>query len=160
MLSPFLVWRPSRTRVASAGLKLVAGVVVAASAVAGLSALGRDLRLAYTWAGPSTFAETDRLQIAAVRERVPEGAVILLVAKRTDIWHARLWERGLFPRNQVATLFEPVTIEEVQKLRSRYGIRYAVLIGPPTFDSGFRWQSDLGNLPGLPSRVSFGELSP
>ena len=160
MLSPFLFWRPDLIRLASHGLRLIALVVLIASAAAGLSALWRDLRFAYAWAGPSIFSETDRRQMAAVQEAVPEGAVILLVARPDNVWHARLWQRGLYPRNQVAVLLEPVGPEAIGKLRSRYGIRHAVLIGPPGLDPGFRWRRDLGPLAGLPGLVSFGELAP
>jgi hypothetical protein len=160
VLSPFLFWRPDRARLASASLRLIAAVVVAASAAAGGTALWRDLRFAYTWAGPSIYAETDRRQMTAVRQTVSEGEVILLIAKPTDVWHARLWQRGLYPRNQVVVLFEPVGVNGIRRLRSRYGVRHAVLIGPPGFDPGFRWHRDLGPLAGLPDRVSFGELLP
>lgn len=160
MLSPFLFWRPDRTRFVSAGLRLIAVVVLAASAVAGLTALWGDLRLAYTWSGPSIFSELDRKQMSAVREVVPRGATILVVAKWTDVWHARLWQRGLFPRNPVVVRLEPYVPQEIREFRHRYAIRYAVLIGPPAFDLGFRWRRDLGPLPGLPGRVWFGELSP
>ena len=98
--------------------------------------------------------------MAAVRKAVPEGAAILVLAKSTDVWHARLWQRGLYPRNPVVVLFEPVGPRAIGKLRSRYGIRHAVLIGPPGLDPGFRWRRELGTLAGLPDLVSFGELAP
>lgn len=98
--------------------------------------------------------------MSTVQRAVPAGAVILLVAKPTDVWHARLWQRGLYPRNQVAVLLEPVGPAAVRALRSRYGIRYAVLIGPPDLDPGLRWRRELGALSGLPDFVSFGELAP
>ena len=160
VLSPFLFWRPDRARLASIALQVIAVVVLAASAVAGVTALWSDLRLAYTWSAPSIFSEVDRKQMSAVREAVPPGATILVLAKWTDVWHARLWQRGLFPRNPVVVRLEPYGPEEIRKFRQRYASRYAVLIGPPAFDLGFRWRRDLGSLPGLASRVWFGELSP
>ena len=160
MLSPFLFWRPDRARVASASSRLIAAAVLAAAAVSGLTALWRDLRFAYAWAGPSIYAANDRRHMTAVQEAVPAGAVILLVAKQTDVWHARLWQRGLYPRNQVVVLLEPFGPHAIHRVKSRYGIRYAVLIGPPSVEPGFRWRRELGSLAGLPGRVSFGELAP
>jgi hypothetical protein len=160
VLSPFVLERPDRARLSAAALRLIAAVVLAASAAAGLTALWRDLRFAHAWAGPSIYSAVDRRQMAAVQAAVPEGAVILLVARPTDVWHARLWQRGLYPRNPVAVLLEPVGPAAVGRLRARYGIRYAVLIGPPGVDPGLAWRRDLGALAGLPERVSFGALAP
>lgn len=160
MLSPFLYWRSDRARLASASLRLVAVVVLAASAAAGLTAIWSDLRLAYTWSGPSIFSEPDLKAMSAVREAVPPGATILVVARWADVWTARVWQRGLFPRNPVVVRLEPYTAQEIRKFRQRYAIRHAVLIGPPAFDLGFRWRRDLGPVPGVPGRVEFGELLP
>ena len=43
----------------------------------------------------------------AVRAALPPGAPLLLVAGSGDAWHARLWQRGLYPRNTVIVRFEP-----------------------------------------------------
>ena len=160
MLSPLLLWRPDRTRLASLALQVVAAVVLAASAVAGVSALWSDLRLAYTWSGPSIFSEVDLKEMSAVRDVVPPGATVLVVAKWSGVWTARLWQRGLFPRNPVVVRLEPYGPKEIRAFRKRYAIRYVVLVGPPAFDLGFRWRRDLGPVPGLPDRVLLGELSP
>jgi hypothetical protein len=137
-----------------------AGVVILASAAAALAAFVPDLRTAYLYAGPSVFSDVDRRQMSTVREAIPDGATLLLVAKRSGAWHARLWQRGLYPRNQVVVVMEPYDAAAVRAVRDRYAIRHAVLVGPPPFDPGLRWSRDLGPLAGLPDRVSFGELSP
>jgi hypothetical protein len=160
VLSPFWFVPSGRKKVGIFGLRVLAAAVIVASLAAGLAALREDLRLAYLWATPSIFKDLDRKEMAAVRDSVPEGAVLMLVAKPTDGWHARLWQRGMFPRNPVAVILEPVPEETVRALRERYAIRYAVLIGPPSQDPGLLWRRDLGPLPNLPGRVYFGELAP
>ncbi len=132
-------------------------MILAASVMAGLLALREDIRVAYLWAGPSVFRDVERQEMTAVREAIPEGAVLLLFARPTDHWHARLWQRGLYPRNPVVVLIEPFPEETYRKFRELYGVRYAVLLGPPSFDPGLLWRRDLGPIPGLPGQVSFGE---
>ncbi len=160
MLSPFF-FRPSGgNRARLIALRAIAIIVFAASTAAFLTALVPDLRIAYAWAGPSIFSEVDRKQMSAVRDAVPEGAVLLLAAKPRDVWHARLWQRGMYPRNQVAVQLEPFSTGVIRSLRARYGIRYVVLMGSPALDSELLWRRDLGPLPGLSDRVSLGELRP
>lgn len=149
---------PSRAR--SLLLGLAAGAVIASSLFAGLRALALDLRYAYRNAGPSVFADTDRRQMATVRAALSSDETILLLGTANTVWHARLWQRGMYPRNPVVVRLEPYDGAAIRSLRERYGIRHAVLLGPPAPDPGFQWSQDLGSLPGLPERVSFGELLP
>jgi hypothetical protein len=160
VLSPVLLWSPGELRLRELLLRLAATAVVLASLASGLTALVRDLRFAYRNAGPSVFTDVDRRQMSAVREAVHAGDTILLVGTPDDVWHAGLWQRGMYPRNTVVLVLGPYDAAAIGELRHRYDIAYAVLLGPPPFDPGFRWSRDLGSLPGLPHRVSFGELSP
>lgn len=160
MLSPFFLWPPVPTEPRSLGLRIAATTILLASLAAGAAALWRDLRFAYQNAGPSAFTDLDRRQMAAVRQSVPEGAAILLIATSTNGWYARLWQRGLYPSQQGVVVLEPHEPDAIRKLRERYGIRHAVLIGPPPFDPGLLWRRDLGPLAGMPGRVWFGELLP
>jgi hypothetical protein len=135
-------------------------VVIAASAAVTLAAFARDYRTAYAFAGPSIFRETDRRQMAEVQAAVPEGEVILLVARPEDHWHARLWQRGLYPRNPVTVFLGDYSDEAVRPIRERNAIRWVVLIGPPVTEPRLVQRRELGTLPGLPARVAFGELLP
>ncbi len=134
--------------------------MIVASLAAGLAALGRDLRIAYLYAGQSIFSSVDRKQMDAVRASLPAKAPILLIAKTANAWQAWLWERGLYPEHLVVVRFEPWSADEIRKARERFGFRHAVIIGPVPFDPGFRWTRDLGPMAGVPDRVVFGELAP
>jgi len=160
VLSPFFFGPSGGKRVRLITLRAIAIAVFAASTAAFLAALIPDVRIAYAWAGPSIFSEVDRRQMSAVRDAVPEGAVLLLAAKPRDVWHARLWQRGMYPRNQVAVQLEPFPADVIRSLRARYGIRYVVMMGSPALDAELLWHRDLGALHGLSDRVSLGELSP
>ena len=159
MLSPFWLGPIHGKRLASIALRTAGAVVVTASLAAGASGLSRSLRTAWLWATPSIFKAADREQMALVREALGEGEVVLLYASsdQNDVWQARLWQRGLYPRNPVVVQLGGVS-ESLPALRERFAIRHAVVIGPPRFAPKLRGERDLGPLPGLPGRVSFGEL--
>ena len=120
----------------------------------------RDLRVSFRDAGPSVFTPGDRRQMDAVRAAIPAGASLLLVANSSDAWGARLWQRGMFPDHVLIVRYEPLNPVELRKLRGQFAIHHAVAFGVPPPDPGFRSHEDLGTLPGLPSRVWFGELAP
>ena len=135
-------------------------VVLAASLVSGGHAIVRDLRVAFRDAGPSVFPPEERVQMDSVLASVPARASLLLVATTEDAWHARLWQRAFYPEHTVIVRYEPLGAEELRALRKRLGIRHAISLGSPPPDPGFRSPRDLGALPGLASRVWFGELQP
>ncbi len=139
---------------------MAAAIVFAASLASGGDALVADLRVAFRDAGPSVFTPVDRGQMAAVRESLPPGGSLLLVATKVDAWHARLWQRAFYPEHILIVRYEPLRADELKRLRDQYGIRFAISLGVAPPDPGFRSHRDLGTLPGLPSRVWFGELSP
>jgi hypothetical protein len=151
------MWPIDRRRLLSIGLPLIAVAVVSASVLAGFAALARDLRTAYLWAGPSIIREADRRQIDAVRKSLEDGEVIFVYADPEHHWHARLWQRALFPRNPVAVHLD-ASPEGPRSLRDRFAVRHAVVIGPPAFAPRLRAERDLGPLQGMRVRVSFGEL--
>ncbi len=160
MLSPFVVWSSTPQTHESILLNIATSAVIVASLAAGVAALGRDLRVAYVYAGRSIFSSVDRKQMDTVRASLPGHASILLIANTANAWQAWLWERGLYPEHLVVVRFEPWSADEIRNARQRYGFRHAVLIGPVPFDPGFRWTRDLGPIPGLTDRVVFGELAP
>ncbi len=98
--------------------------------------------------------------MARVRASLPPDAALLLVATTDDAWHARLWQRAPYPDHTVIVRYEPLRPQELRRFRDQYAIRYALALGVPPPDPGFRSHEDLGTLAGLPSRVWFGELGP
>ena len=156
MLSPFLQ-SPQTFEPRPLRLRIAAVAVLGASVAVWMFTAGHELWIAYRFAGPSVFSEVDRRQFAAVRDVVPEKTPLLLLAESGNAWQARLWQRAFFPRNAVLVVYQPYG-EGVRTLRRSYDIRYAVLVGPPPFDPGFRWKRDLGPLADMSARVIFGEL--
>lgn len=160
MLSPFYLWPWRRIATPSTLRQVAAAAVVAASLAAYLAAFVPDLLVAYRYAGPSPFTEADRRQMAAVTGAIPADASVLVLGTASGVWHARLWQRGLYPKHAVVVMLEPFDAAAIRAVRKRFDIRYAVLIGPPRFDPGLRWSRDLGTAAGVPDRISFGELTP
>ena len=95
-----------------------------------------------------------------MRDSLPAGASLLLVATADEAWHARLWQRALYPEHTVIVRYEPLRADELKRLRDQYAIHHAVSLGDAPPDPGFRSHEDLGTLPGRPARVWFGELEP
>jgi hypothetical protein len=137
-----------------------AALVVGASLFTGARAIVADLRTAFRDAGPSVFTPRDRKQMGTVRDSLPAGASLLLVATADEAWHARLWQRALYPDHTVIVRYEPLRADELQRLRDQYAIHHAISLGDAPPDPGFRSHEDLGTLPGRPARVWFGELEP
>lgn len=119
-----------------------------------------DLHVAFRDAGPSVFTPRDRKQMGTVQASLPAGASLLLVATTDEAWHARLWQRALYPEHTVIVRYAPLRSDELIQLRHQYAIHHAVSLGNAPADPGFRSHEDLGTLPGLSARVWFGELGP
>jgi hypothetical protein len=137
-----------------------AAIVVASSLFSGSRAILADFRVAFRDAGPSVFTPRDRMQMDTVRAALPAHASVLLVATADEAWHARLWQRALYPEHTVIVRYEPLRADELKRFRDQYAIHHAISLGGVPPDPGFRSHEDLGMLPGRPARVWFGELAP
>jgi hypothetical protein len=71
-----------------------------------------------------------------------------------------MWQRVLYPRVVILLPSHQNSAGAVSRLRSRFGIRYAVSMGSPPPDPGFAEIRDLGPLLGADYRVWFGPLRP
>jgi hypothetical protein len=100
-----------------------------------------------------------RDQVRAVQAKVKPGEVILHVSAAPEFWYSRLWQRALYPRNEVIVLQPPVTPDRLRELRSRYGAHTAISAGDPPVDPGFAWKVDLGRASGA-GETWLGELRP
>ena len=76
-----------------------------------------------------------------------------------EYWYSRLWQRALYPRNEVVIQQPPVPPGRLNELRAKYRARFAVAAGDPPVDPGFLWKVDLGRVNG-PGEAWFGELKP
>lgn len=144
----------------SAIFKAAAGLVLAASLWIGVGALDADLRRAFRDAPRSVFAPEFRAQRDRVTQVVPPGESLLYLSETPEVWHSRLWQRALYPRNSVIEVQPPQSPARLRELRKRYGARFAISWGNPPFDPDYRWKVALGTLPGLAGETWFGELAP
>ena len=144
-------------------LHAAAVLVLGASALNGIPTLAREVRIAFRDAWPSVFPGEFRGRLIAVQAAVPEGAAFLGVCDEEKnpgaSWYARLWQRGLYPRNPVVVVTGDLRPGRLAEIRRRHGLRYAISIGDPPLDPGFRWHRDLGVVAGS-LRMWFGELGP
>ena len=99
-------------------------------------------------------------QLRTVLQKLPEGACLFHLSTVQEDWFSRLWQRALYPRNDMILVQPPLTRERIQSLRDRYGVRYAISFGDPPLDPGFLWKVDLGRLPLVHGTDWFGELAP
>ena len=67
--------------------------------------------------------------MGTVRGSLPAGASLLLVATADEAWHARLWQRALYPEHTVIVRYEPLRADELKRLRDQYAIHHAVSLG-------------------------------
>jgi len=161
----FLLWpkdalsAPPPSRGRPTLVSVAALFVVAAAVLSGLAAFVDDSLRAFRFAGASVFTPGDREQMRIVEEATPRGAALLFTADRRANWPAMLWQRGLYPERTLVVLRGPLSAERVDAARSRYGPRFAVAIGDPPLDPGFRWRRDLGPAPSTSERIWFGELA-
>ena len=133
-------------------------LVAAAALLTGIKAM-RDR--AFLFGGPPLRTLSDEFlnQVRVVEARVPPGAVLLYVEPHSGHWSFLLWRRVLFPRNEVVMLESPLNPSDVARLRSKYGIRYAIAAGDPAPDPGYLWSIDLGRTQHA-AATRVGELSP
>jgi hypothetical protein len=133
--------------------------VILASLLSGGAAFVEDLKRVRQ-AGPSVFTDRDLEQMSMVRDATPRGSAILVAVDRNGQWTSFLWQRGLYPERDVVVRGEPLSAEAVADARRRWRVAWAVAIGDPPPDPGFRGRRDLGPIPAVPGRVWFGGLAP
>jgi len=133
-------------------------LVALAAILCGLHA-GLGSRAHFERSPGKVFPPELREQLRAVEDRVPPGAFVLYVPAAPEFWYSRLWQRALYPRNEVVVLQPPVARQTLRELRVRYGARFAVSAGDPPTDPGFLWRVDVGRAAGT-GETWVGELRP
>jgi hypothetical protein len=133
-----------------------------ASLLCGVRAVARDATRALRDAGPSNFPATVTRQLDEIRREIPAGETILLVsASATDgAWYTRLFQRALYPRNEVVVRYLPFSSGDADQLRSKWSIRFGIELAPEPSSLAFAEHRDLGPLPAMPDRVFLGVLAP
>ena len=134
----------------------------AATVGIGAVALYRDLQTAFLFAGPSNVPASIRRQVEAIERRVPPGQPILLLSATLpdELWYTRLFQRVLYPRNEVLIRYLPLTRADADTLRNGRSIGYAIAFDAEPPDRSFRAVEDLGPLPAMAHRVWVGERTP
>lgn len=134
---------------------------VAAGLVVGVASFRRDFALSARQRGESVYSADFRRQVRYVTDRTPPRAGILLVATPQDTWRARLWQRALYPRNDVIVRLQPFAPDsELRPLRVHHSVTFAITLGDPSVDLPLRWNEDLGRMFREEPRVRFGALEP
>jgi hypothetical protein len=140
------------------GLRAFSILVAVAALLCGARAVRRQL---WQFAVPpqKVFSPELSAQIRSVEGRIPPGVSLLYLPATPEYWYSRLWQRALYPRNQVILQQPPIPAGRLAELRARYGARFALAAGDPPADPGFLWKVDLGRAPGA-GETWFGELGP
>ncbi len=148
-----------RRRWARAAVASATAIFVGASLSVGVDSLGRDLARTYRDADASVFPPGFFEQRERVREVAPPRAGILLVASPADAWQARLWQRALYPRNEVVVRYAPEPgFEELERLRHSRRVDFVMALGPVPDGLTLAGKKDLGGMPGGPQHVWIGAL--
>ena len=153
---------PSRGAVLWPGLRIPIRAfffaVALAALLCGAWAVRRQLRH-FAGPPPKVVSAELRAQIRRVEARLPPGAALIYAPASPEYWHSRLWQRVLYPRNDVILVQPPVPPGRLAELRAKYGVRFALAAGDPPADPGFLWKVDIGRAPGT-GDAWFGELKP
>jgi hypothetical protein len=139
-----------------------AAVLVATGAILfGGRAVRNSLPVAIRATREDPFPPQFRQQMEIVLRSLPPGAAVLHLSSVEEIWYSRMWERALYPQHAVVCLhaggLDPARIRRVSQV---FATQYAITVGAPPPDPGYRWIASLGRLPGLREESWFGELNP
>ena len=160
----FLVWPPRvwfrpPTPFGLRLLRFSTILFVTTSLAIGVRASVVDLRAAFRTSWKTTIPPAVAEQMAVV-EKETAGENFLLTYRAPNPWYPRMWQRVFYPRTVILLAREQATPREIARLRDRYGIRFAVSIGPPPPALKYSDARDLGPLLGSKEdRVRFGSLA-
>ena len=140
-------------------LRAFSVLVGAAALSCGAQALRRHMPL---FDGPpqTPLSPQFRTQLHTVMQRLPPGEFVLYLSASPEYWYSRLCQRTLYPRNETILIQPPLDQERVRAMRTKYRARFVIFVGGPSFDPGYLWRVDVGQFPGVPGEVWFGELRP
>jgi len=96
---------------------------------------------------------------AYVQSQIPPASPVLLVVSKPDAWADGLWSRALYPNPIFLVYKQDLDTPDHHELRRKYRVRFAVSIGDPPLDPGFRWQKPAPGWTGA-GQVAFGEVKP
>jgi hypothetical protein len=121
-----------------------------------------DATNAFRNAGPSVFPDSVIRQVEEIRREVPPGESILLVSEsRTDgSWYTRLFQRALYPRNDVVVRYLPLSPRDVASVRRVWSILHGLEFDAAPSSLGLQHPEDLGALPAMPDHVFLGSVAP
>ena len=96
---------------------------------------------------------------AYVHSQIPPDSPVLLVVSEPDAWADGLWSRALYPNPIFLMYKQDLGTQDDHELRRKYEVRFAVSIGDPPLNPGFRWQKPAPGWTGA-GKVTFGEVEP
>ncbi|HKD18961.1 MAG TPA: hypothetical protein VKG23_14000 [Thermoanaerobaculia bacterium] len=160
MQSPALA--PERALVPRPILRGAGALVLTASVVCGVRAMVYDATNAFRNAGPSVFPDSVIRQVDEIRREVAPGESILLVsASQTDgSWYTRLFQRALYPRNDVVVRYLPLSARDVASVRRVWSIHHGLELDTAPKSLALQHPEDLGALPAMPDHAFLGSVTP
>lgn len=141
-----------------------AGILALVVGVSALTAAARrsadDITLVFRDAPLQIVPEGHTAQVKIVRSYMPRGAKLLYLMDNPEAWQLGLWQRSLYPDYVVIPVREAVGLDspEIERLRLRHHIRFALATGSASSSPIFVWRTELPEYPnGIP--LVFGRLT-
>jgi|HubBroStandDraft_1064217.scaffolds.fasta_scaffold00236_7 hypothetical protein len=135
-------WRPFLAH-------LCAIVVLGAGLYAAAVRAKLDHAFIYSDAVRSVYPAGHLRQVEIFKSTVPKGSVFYIM-DQPEFWQAGLWRRSLYPDNPVIQVYDPTLVHtsNMENLRDKLLISYALCAGNPPPDPGFEWKIELPSFPG------------
>ena len=93
----------------------------------------QDFTLVFHQASLRAVPEGLMTGVDMVKRRVPSRSLIVFYMSQPEKWEFGLWQRSLYPDYILIPVENRAFFRsaEFRKLRDRYGVRYALVAGPP-----------------------------
>jgi hypothetical protein len=108
-----------------------------------------DRGFIYSEGARSVYPAGHQRQVEIFKSMVPKGSVFYIMDK-PEYWLAGLWRRAIYPDYPVILVYDPALVHtpDMEALRNKLLISYALCVGNPPPDPGFEWKIELPSFPG------------
>jgi hypothetical protein len=132
-------------------------VVLGTAVVVALVEFPRELLFVFRNAPAEIVPGAIRRNVDEIRRRVPDADSVLYVMDSAEHWNSRIWHRALYPTPVLILTGSELGGTRDRALRRAFAVKWALSVGKPPVDPGYRWRISL--LPDPKGRtVWFGEL--
>lgn len=145
----------------SIAVKAIAVVVVGGAVYFGATSFAREIEMAFQGGRVSVISPQLTDGVLMVKRIAPSGSTIFYISQTPEYWNSKLWQRALYPDVAVILIQTSVEVDgpRLKQLKEKYSVHYALSVGDPPLDPGFRWHHSLPSLPGVGGQTWFGKLS-